>query len=119
MIDGDNEERKQSRNQALALPTSDDDNEIDVIIGEAECPYYDFVCVSDRWMPSQKSLEKAMDSKFEACNVVFGQSGNFMVPWPKKKFKRELEKFIATQPKQVEVTFDLKKIIEESQNTAD
>lgn len=91
MVDGDNEDRKQS----LALPG---ENEVDIIIGEADCPYYDFISVSDRWLPTEESFRKALDGEFEACYVVFSISGSYVVPWNKKKFKRELAKFTKSQP---------------------
>lgn len=100
MIDGDNEDKKARTSDALAL---DNEQDADMIIGEAECPYYDFVSVTDRWLPSDESLQKALEGNFEACGVTFSQSGTFIVPWNKKKFKRELSKFIATMPKEQEL----------------
>lgn len=87
MVDGDNEDRK----TALALPG---DREVDIIIGEAECPYSDFISITDRWLPTIDSFNKALDGEFEACFVCFGTSGNFVVPWNKAEFKRKLSKFI-------------------------
>lgn len=124
MIDGDNEERKASKRDqygSLGINNSDDDDEeIDVIIGEAECPYYDFVSISDRWLPTHESLQKAItERKFEACNVVFAQAGTFMVPWSKKRFKKELSKFMETQPQAMDIELsilpkDLEKILKET-----
>lgn len=92
MVDGDAEDKK----DILGLPN---DSDIDIITGEAECPYYDFVSVCDRWLPTEDSLDKAMNKEFEACGVTFMQSGSFIVPWPKAKFKKELAKFISKLPK--------------------
>lgn len=99
MIDGDNEERKMEKNKLM----DKEEAEVDIIIGEAECPYYDFVSVTDRWLPTEESLEKALQGTFEACNVIFSQSGPFIVPWTRSKFKKELAKFIEKQPKQQEL----------------
>ena len=90
LIDGDSEERRMQQNQSMGL---DDDIEVDVIVGEAECPFDDFVSLSDRWLPSDESLEYAKSGKFEACLVSFERAGTYVVPWNKTKFKKELQKF--------------------------
>lgn len=95
MIDGDNENRKARTSELTGL---DNEQEVDLIIGEAECPYYDFISVTDRWLPTEASLEKALEGTFEACAVEFANSGSFIIPWPKKKFKREFAKFIEGMP---------------------
>jgi hypothetical protein len=87
MVDGDNEERKHN----LGLPGEE---EVDIIVGEAECPYYDFISITDRWLPTEESVRRAMDREFDACYVVFGASGSFVVPWNKKRFKEEYRKFV-------------------------
>ncbi len=46
MVDGTMEERK----NMLNLPS--DDGELDLVQGFAECPYYDFVSIADRWLPT-------------------------------------------------------------------
>jgi hypothetical protein len=100
MVDGDNEERKSREResmQGLGLSTEDDEQEMDIIIGEAECPYYDFFSVTDRWLPTSKSLNRAISGKFEACFVTFGTCGSFVVPWSKEKFKQKLKEFIDTK----------------------
>lgn len=94
VIDGDNEERKEKRKLDMNLP-SDNDEEFDLIFGEAEYPYWDFIGIEDRWLPSTASFEKAMDGKFEACVVRFANVGQLLVPWSRKKFKSELLKFAA------------------------
>lgn len=103
MIDGDEKEKKAERAKDLALA----EEELDIIIGEAECPHYDFMCISDRWLPTSESLQNAMDGNFDACLVVFSHSGSFLVPWNKEKFKRELNKFRDTIPKEEPVQFSV------------
>jgi hypothetical protein len=93
MVDGDNEEKKLNRKESLAL---DDEEELDIIIGEAECPYYDFLAITDRWTPGQEGLERALQGKFDACHVIFGSSGSYIVPWTKAKFKEEYKSFVDT-----------------------
>ena len=89
MIDGDNEEKKLEENELTGRKESD----YDMIFGEAEYPYFDFVGIEDRWLPSTDSLHKAMDGKFDACIVKFASVGQLLVPWTKKKFKVEIAKF--------------------------
>jgi hypothetical protein len=97
MIDGENEERKarekEQINSLLNKDEEDDEEDFDMIFGEAEYPYWDFIGVEDRWLPSIESLDKAMKGKFEACTVRFLHVGQILVPWSKKKFKAELLKF--------------------------
>ena len=100
MIDGDNEDRKARTSDIMAL---DNEQAADMIMGEAECPYYDFVSVTDRWLPNEESFDRALEGKFDACGVIFSQSGTFIVPWNKKKFKRELNKFIEALPKEEDI----------------
>lgn len=90
MVDGNNEEKKNERGMSLGLP---EDEEFDIITGEAECPYFDFISITDRWLPTSESLQKALEGKFEACYVLFANSGGFVVPWTKSKFKKEFKKF--------------------------
>lgn len=92
MIDGNIEERKQKDIDALGISLGDP--ELDIIYGEAECPYYDFLSISDRWLPTDESFENAKNGKFDACNVIFLNSGAFIVPMSKEEFKKSLEKFI-------------------------
>ena len=73
MVDGDNEEKKLNRKESLAL---DEEDELDIIIGEAECPYYDLIAITDRWIPGQEGLDKALEGEFDACHVIFGSSGS-------------------------------------------
>lgn len=91
MVDGDNEEKKFRRKENLAL---DEEDELDIIIGEAECPYYDLIAITDRWTPGDAGVNKALDGEFDACHVIFGSSGSYIVPWPKAKFKEEYKKFV-------------------------
>jgi len=107
MIDGDNEERKAKNKPDLGIAMdTQDDEEYDMVFGEAEYPYWDFIGIEDRWLPSTESLDKAMGGKFEACIVRFLHAGQLLVPWSRKKFKAELIKFTEAydlaHPKQVE-----------------
>jgi len=90
LMDGKNEQKKSVYSE---------DPDPDMIYAEADVPFYDFLCVVDRWLPTQESLEKAMDGKFEACYVDFGQAGNYLVPWNKQKFKNEFDRFVQSLPK--------------------
>ena len=95
MIDGASEDKKEHDSEILGIPLT---NDVEMIEGEACIPYYDFISVSDRWLPTDKSLQNAMERKFDACGVLFAHSGTFIVPWSKERFKKELEKFIKKQP---------------------
>lgn len=98
MIDGDNEERKiknKEQDELLGLnkAETEEEEDYDMIFGEAEYPYWDFLGAEDRWLPSANSLQKAIDGKFDACIVRFLHVGQLLVPWSKKKFKAEIKKF--------------------------
>jgi hypothetical protein len=93
MIDGDNEDRKQADQQRLGLPTVEEEEDYDMVFGEAEYPYWDFIGLEDRWLPSKESLDKALAGDFDACIVRFMNVGQLLVPWSKKKFKEKLLKF--------------------------
>jgi hypothetical protein len=88
-IDGDNEERKLKENDLLG----DNDLPYDMVFGEAEYPYWDFIGIEDRWLPTTESFNKALDGKFEACMVRFVHAGQLLVPWTRKKFKTEIANF--------------------------
>jgi hypothetical protein len=92
MIDGNIEEKKQKDSEMLGLSLGEP--EPDIIYGEAECPYYDFLSISDRWLPTDESFDKAKNGEFDACNVVFLNSGGYIVPMSKEEFKEKLNKFI-------------------------
>ena len=92
MVDGDNEDKKISEQMRLGLPNKDNQG-YDMIFGEAEYPYYDFIGVEDRWLPSKESLTNAMNGEFDACVVRFVNVGQVLVPWSKEKFKQKLAKF--------------------------
>ena len=96
MMDSENEERKELNKDLLG---SSENDEIDIIIGEVECPYWDFISVSDRWIPNQTSFQNALNGKFDACGVIFASSGSYTVPWTKDKFKKEFQKFLNKMPK--------------------
>lgn len=91
MFDQGYEERKLQNNEDLGLKS---DVELDPIIGFAECPYWDFISVSDRWQPGKRSVQSALDGNFDACGVIFSQSGSYTVPWTREKFKKEFQKFL-------------------------
>jgi len=91
MINMQDEERK----NRLGLP-SDDSEEVEVITGEAEYPYFDFIGIEDRWIPNSESLKNAFLDKFDACVVKFANVPQMLVPWNKGKFKKEFSKFIQT-----------------------
>ena len=98
MIDGDNEERKiknKEQDELLGLKRAEEqeDETYDIVFGEAEYPYWDFIGVEDRWLPSKESLEQALKGNFDACIVRFLHAGQLLVPWSKGKFKKELKKF--------------------------
>jgi hypothetical protein len=88
-IDGDNEERKLKENDLLG----DAEVPYDMVFGEAEYPYWDFIGIEDRWLPTTESFNKALDGRFEACMVRFLHAGQLLVPWTRKKFKAEISKF--------------------------
>ena len=104
MIDGDTEDRKES----LAM-----NDEVEYIIGYAECPYHDFLSIADRWMPTNDSRERAKHREFDACQVIFNQSGTYVVPWTRDKFKKKLKEFSDTMPlpKDVLSKEDLRQIL--------
>ena len=93
MIDGDNEERKMRGKPDLGLNINNEEEEYDIVFGEAEYPYWDFIGAEDRWLPTTDSFKKALAGKFDACIVRFLHAGQILVPWSKKKFKAELAKF--------------------------
>ncbi len=91
MIDGDNEERKEKKQNLLGQ--DEEEEGFDIVYGEAMYPYWDFIGIEDRWIPNTESLTKAMDGKFEASTVRFLHAGQLLVPWTKKKFIAEFRKF--------------------------
>lgn len=93
LVDVDNEEKKQKDIDRLALPGAQE-REYDIIYGEAEYPFHEFVGVEDRWIPNKESMQKAMEGDFEACVVKFLNIVPQLVPWPKEKFKAEISKFV-------------------------
>ena len=98
-VDGLNEEKKAIQAEKMNL----DEQEVDMVIGEAECPYYDFLSISDRWLPTKESFQNALEGNFDACYVLFNSSGSFIVPWNKEIFKTELKKFMDALPKEPEI----------------
>lgn len=109
MVDGSMEEKK----NILGLTNEEP---LDLIRGYAECPFQDFVSVTDRWIPTPESFEKAQNGEFDACFVVFSHSGQFIVPWTREKFKAKYSEFVETikqeEPPIIELTMDeMKKLI--------
>jgi len=96
MIDGNREEEKEIERERLSslINKIEDEDELEIIIGEAECIATDLISISDRWLPTDESYERAIKGKFDACQVTFLHSGSFIVPWPKKRFKEKLYEFI-------------------------
>lgn len=96
MIDGDNEERKMKDSQKYGDLPSQPEEDYDIIYGEAEYPYWDFIGIEDRWLPNRESINRAMTIPplFDACIVKFLNVGQLLVPWSKKTFKAKLIKFI-------------------------
>lgn len=94
MIDG-NKEDEQPRFTDPDLQKLTGENDLELVFGEAECPYDDFLCIADRWLPNDNSYNMALnDRKFDACQVSFDKSGTYIVPWSKERFKKELKKFV-------------------------
>ncbi len=97
MVDGEKEEQKEKASEMLALSN---DNSVDIIEGQAECPYDDFLSISDRWLPTDDSYNRALNEGiFDACQVTFSQSGSYVVPWNKERFKKKLQEFIDSKVK--------------------
>lgn len=95
MIDGDVEDQKReiAKNRAM-----EEDFQVEIIEGTAECPYYDFLSISDHWLPTKESYALALMGKFEACFVKFSNSGSYLVPWPKNFFKKKYKMFVDSLP---------------------
>lgn len=112
LIDGRNEEEKSRESDRLGI-ASEEEEELDIIYGEAEYPYFDFIGIEDRWIPDKDSFNKALKGKFNGCLVKFANIGMLLVPWNKEKFKEEISAFIKkregdkdkdeTEPKKVTV----------------
>jgi hypothetical protein len=92
LVDVDNEEKKQKEIERMALPGAQE-RDYDIIYGEAEYPFHDFVGIEDRWIPNKESMQRALDGDFEACVVKFLNVVPQLVPWTKEKFKSEIGKF--------------------------
>ena len=99
MVDGENEERKEKNNN---LYGKEDEPEYDIVYGEAAYPYYDFVGFEDRWLPTQRSLQRALKQKFDACIVRFANIGQFLVPMNKSDFRTQIEEFADQREKMPE-----------------
>ncbi len=108
MIDGDEENEKTKLMEELAL---DSREELSVIHGEAELPYFDFMGITDRWIPTEASRDNAKKGNFDHCMVLFQNAGTYICPWPKAEFKKRIEVFAKTvDPPKVVVRVSKKKI---------
>lgn len=95
MLDSYHEQKREEYAKGLGL----DEEDPDIVEGEAECPYWDFLCVTDRWLPTKESFEKAKTTgEFDACTAAFSQSGIFCVPMKKKDFLKMLKEFMEKIP---------------------
>lgn len=103
MVDGENEERKERENNLFGQ-TEAEEPEYDIVYGEASYPYYDFKGCEDRWLPTKRSLQKALKQKFDACIVRFVDAGQFLVPMSKEKFRETWEEF--AQPRETIIKKD-------------
>jgi len=101
LIDGRNEEEKNRESDRLGI-ASEEEDELDIIYGEAEYPYFDFIGIEDRWIPDKESFKKALKGKFNGCLVKFSGIGMLLVPWNKEKFKSELTSFIKKREEEKE-----------------
>lgn len=103
MVDGENEEKKEEEKQRFGtLPgQTEEPYEYDIIYGEAAYPYFDFLGFEDRWLPTQRSLQRALKQKFDACIVRFEGAGQFLVPMSKEKFKQKIDEFATERKKTV------------------
>ena len=99
MVDGENEERKEKQQN---LYGEIEGPEYDIVYGEAAYPYYDFIGFEDRWLPTQRSLQRALKQKFDACIVRFQNIGQFLVPMNKDKFLESIKAFTEEREKQPE-----------------
>lgn len=118
LIDGD----KLDKNESLGIGFDESDPEL--IYAEAEIPYWDFLCVKDKWLPLKASYDKAYhDGKFDACIVEFNTCGSYLCAWPKEKFKDKLSKFAETfkkaeADKKYEIkTIDISSFLKDATNT--
>ena len=82
-------------NSRLGLPSnSNDEDKYEIIEGEAEYPYYDFVGIEDRWLPGRRYLDEARSGSFTGCAVKFANVPQILCPLPKEEFKKRLGDFI-------------------------
>jgi len=97
MIDPDKEDERDELTQSLGIKVQEEDPEI--LIGEAMVPHWDFLFIRDRWNLTEESYKKALLGKFECCLVVFDQCGTFISPLSKEKFLKKLDEFRERLPK--------------------
>lgn len=104
MVDLATEEKKEKES---SLFNSQEAVDIDMIYGEAQVPFWDFLCINDRWLPTQDSIDNARSGKFDACSVSFKFSGTYCVPWSKAKFMKHLSEFVDKLPELDTVELEL------------
>lgn len=95
-LDGDKEDarRRQMEKENDIIGNDEVDYEPEMYFAEAEYPHWDFVGIQDHWLPTKKSQYRALKKQeFDACIVRFLNVGQLLVPWTKKKFKAEIQKF--------------------------
>lgn len=95
MVDGYREEKKAQKESEF------DENEMDVVVGEAEIYWEDtVVSLVEMWYPDEIGFSNALKLKiFEATKVQFKSGMEFLVDWPKSKFKKEWSKFVEERAK--------------------
>jgi hypothetical protein len=87
--------------------------EDDLIFLEVELPYHEFGGIMDRWIPTNESFKRIKEGKVDACYVLFGNCGNFLVPGTKEKFKKKLKDFIDKLPRREQAGIGISLISDE------
>lgn len=113
MVDGENEERKEKDSQRFGtIPGQEDEVEYDIVYGEASYPYYNFIGFEDRWLPTQRSLRKALKQRFDACIVRFINVGQLLVPMNKETFRTRIVEFAEKREQPVPSSLTILKLHE-------
>ncbi len=101
MVDAENEERKEKDEDRFGDISGKEKEsaEYDIIYGEASYPYFEFAGCEDRWLPTRRSLQRALKQKFDACIVRFNNAGQFLVPMNKEKFTEAINVFAEKREK--------------------
>jgi hypothetical protein len=98
MIDGEKEEERDDTIKNLGIPLSENEDP-EILVGEAMLPHWDFLFIRDRWNLTEESYKKALSGHFECCIAVFDQCATFIVPMKKEKFLKKLNEFREKIPK--------------------